>query len=249
MKRLKAVASTGKREMVSADLTPRITTLAFDADDTLWHNETYFQMTQARVEELLAPFCAPEHLHEKLLATERRNIGRYGYGVKGFTLSLIEVAIEVSESRVPASVISEIIAGGRDLLAHPVELLPGVADTLKAVADGYALKLITKGDLLHQEEKLAASGLGDLFAEVHVVSEKDPAVYTRCLGQSAENTMMIGNSMRSDILPALAAGAWATHIPFEIEWELERANDPQESSRFNRLENMAGLPALLSQLS
>ncbi|MEO0677294.1 MAG: HAD family hydrolase [Pseudomonadota bacterium] len=224
-----------------------ITTLAFDADDTLWHNETYFQLTQTRVDELLAPFCDPETLHTRLLETERRNIGRYGYGVKGFTLSLIEVAIDVSEGQVTAGVISEILEGGRDLLAHPVELLPGVEETLEALAQDYQFILITKGDLLHQEEKLAASGLGPLFEAVHVVSEKDEALYRNRFEEAAPHTMMIGNSMKSDILPALAAGAWATHIPFEIEWALERAESPIGNARFHRIENMAALPALLTQ--
>jgi len=229
-------------------VSPTLTTLAFDADDTLWHNETYFQITQARVEELLAPYCAAEHLHERLLETEKRNIGRYGYGVKGFTLSLIEVAIEVSDGRVPARVISEIIDGGRDLLAHPVELLEGVEATLRSLVGGFRFILITKGDLLHQEEKLAASGLGELFNDVHVVSEKDPSVYRKCLDDQTQETMMVRNSMKSDILPSLEAGAWATHVPFEIEWALEQAEDPKGCPRFNRVENMAALPALLTQL-
>ena len=157
-------------------------TLAFDADDTLWHNETFFQITQARVEELLAPYSDAADLHGALLETERRNIGRYGYGVKGFTLSLIEVAIEISDGRVPAAVISEILKGGQELLSHPIELLPDVRTTLETLAPRFRFVLITKGDLLHQEEKLAASGLGELFDAVHVVSEKTPETYRRCLG-------------------------------------------------------------------
>lgn len=222
-----------------------ITTLAFDADDTLWHNETFFLMTQTRLEALLAPYVAADALHDRLLETERRNIGRYGYGVKGFTLSMIEVAIEVSEGQVSASVISDILASGRDLLAHPLELLDGVAETLAALAPRYRVVLITKGDLLHQEQKLAASGLGEVFDAVHVVSEKDAGVYRRCLGDEVTRTMMVGNSMRSDILPALEAGAWATHVPFAIEWALEKADDPVGAPRFHRVENMAGLTALL----
>ena len=228
--------------MVSTD----ITTLAFDADDTLWHNEMFFQMTQSKLEALLAPYCGAEELHTRLLETERRNIGCYGYGVKGFTLSMIEVAIEVSGGTVPASVISDILDGGRDMLSHPLELLDGVKETLQALAGRYDFVLITKGDLLHQEQKLAASGLGELFEAVHVVSEKDPAVYRRCLGDAVPHTMMIGNSMRSDIVPALAAGCWATHVPFAIEWELEKADDPVEQARFHRIANMAELTALLA---
>ncbi|MEO0487471.1 MAG: HAD family hydrolase [Pseudomonadota bacterium] len=228
--------------MVSKD----ITTLAFDADDTLWHNEMYFQMTQTKLEALLAPYCDAAELHTRLLETERRNLGRYGYGVKGFTLSMIEVAIEVSAGQVPAPVIGKIMHDGREMLAHPLKLLDGVEATLAALASRYRFVLITKGDLLHQEQKLAASGLGELFDAVHVVSEKDPGVYRRCLGAAAAQTMMIGNSMRSDILPALAAGCWATHVPFALEWELEKADDPTDRDRFHRIANMAELTALLA---
>ena len=222
-----------------------LTTLAFDADDTLWHNEVFFKLTQDRFEAMLAPYCDAASFHDRLLQTERRNIGSYGYGVKGFTLSVIEVAIEASGGKVPSSFISEILEGGRELLAHPVELLPGVKDVLTSLSS-YRFVLITKGDLMHQEEKLAASGLGELFDAVHVVSEKNEGTYRRIL-RDPGRTMMIGNSMRSDVLPALAAGAFATHIPFEIEWELERANDPEGQPRFARIENMAALPQLLAQ--
>lgn len=234
--------------MDNSHVTRPITTLAFDADDTLWHNETFFKLTQDRFETLLAPHSAASDLHDRLLETERRNIGRYGYGVKGFTLSMIEVAITVTEGRVPASVISEIIEAGREMLGHPVDLLPGVFDTLQALHPAYTLIVITKGDLLHQEEKLAASGLGDFFADVHIVSEKSPQTYRRILGTNADQTLMIGNSMRSDILPALEAGAWACHIPFEIEWALEAAEAPVQNPRFRQINAMAELPELLPQL-
>ncbi|MDD8024864.1 MAG: HAD family hydrolase, partial [Paracoccaceae bacterium] len=139
-----------------------LTTIGFDADDTLWHNERFFQLTQAHFFNLLAAHAAPEHLAERLLAAERRNIGHYGYGVKGFTLSMIETAIEVSEGRVPAGVISELIAAGREMLAHPIELLPHARTAIETLAGQYKLVLVTKGDLLDQERKLAQSGLGDL---------------------------------------------------------------------------------------
>lgn len=135
-----------------------LTTLGFDADDTLWHNERFFQMTQARFATLLADHAAPDHLAERLLAAERRNIGRYGFGVKGFVLSMIETAIEVTDQRVPAAVIAELIAAGQEMLAHPIELLPHAAETVTALAGRYRLVLITKGDLLDQERKLAHRG-------------------------------------------------------------------------------------------
>ena len=150
----------------------QITTVGFDADDTLWHNETFFRLTQAHVLGLLADHAEREHLEQRLLEAERRNVGHYGYGVKGFTLSLIETAIEVTEGRVPASVIAEIMAAGRDLLAHPLELLPHAREVVEALADSHRIVLITKGDLLHQERKLAQSGLGDLFHVHHASANR-----------------------------------------------------------------------------
>ena len=150
-----------------------LTTIGFDADDTLWQNEAFFRLTQDRFTRLLADHAAPDHLSERLEAAERRNLGHYGFGVKGFTLSMIETAIEVTEGRVPASVIAEIIASGRDMLEHPIELLPHARATVTALAAEYRVILITKGDLLDQERKLAQSGLGDLFQAVEIVSRQD----------------------------------------------------------------------------
>ena len=150
----------------------RITTVGLDADDTLWHNERFFHMTQARFAELLAEHAERAHLADRLLAAERRNLGHYGFGIKGFMLSMIETAIEVTEGQVPGHVIGQIIAAGQDMLAHPIELLPGVADTIETLAGSHKLVLITKGDLLDQERKLAQSGLGDAFDAVEIVSHK-----------------------------------------------------------------------------
>ncbi|WP_430303247.1 HAD family hydrolase [Shimia ponticola] len=222
----------------------RLTTLAFDADDTLWHNETFFQLTQERFVELLSPHNDAEDLQARLLETEKRNIGRYGFGVKGFTLSMIETALEVTNGQVPGAVIQEILANGRDLLAHPVELLPGVKETLTEVSEQHRLTLVTKGDLLHQEEKLAASGLGDLFSDVHIVSQKEPATYRRIF-ETPDRVMMVGNSMKSDILPVLEVGGWATFVPFHIEWELERADTPNNHPRFRQISTIRELPDLL----
>ncbi len=155
----------------------KLTTVGFDADDTLWHNERFFQDTQARFAGLLADHADPDHLAQRLLATEKRNLGRYGYGVKGFTLSMIETAIEVTDQRVPASVIAELLQAGRDMLAHPIELLPHAAEAVRALAETHRVVLITKGDLLDQERKLAQSGLGDLFDAVEIVSEKTAESY------------------------------------------------------------------------
>jgi putative hydrolase of the HAD superfamily len=230
----------------------RVTTIGFDADDTLWHNERHFQMTQAHFADLLADHAGSDHLMQRLEAAERRNIGHYGFGIKGFTLSMIETAIEVTEGRVPAHVIAEILAAGRDMLRHPVELLPGAEAAIAALEDSHRLVLITKGDLLDQERKLAESGLGDRFHGVEIVSEKTPDIYARAFaahGDGAERALMVGNSMRSDVLPALEAGAWGVFCPSEVEWALEAAPAPEGAERYRRIATLTDLPRLVSNLS
>jgi len=225
-------------------------TIAFDADDTLWHNEQFFQMTQARFAELLADHAPPDHLSERLLAAEKRNLGHYGFGIKGFVLSMIETAIEVTEERVPASVIAELIAAGQEMLAHPIDLLPHARETIEALAPEFHLMVITKGDLLDQERKLAQSGLGELFDGVEIVSDKTPALYARIFGANGgpERAMMVGNSLRSDVLPALAAGAFAVHVPHELTWAYEAADRPAECARFFELPDLGRLPDLVVAL-
>lgn len=228
-----------------------LTTIGFDADDTLWHNERFFKLTQARFAALLADHAGHAVIEARLLETERRNLGFYGYGVKGFTLSMIETAIEITEGRAPPAVIAEILAAGREMLAHPVEPLPHVEETLKAVAGRYRMILITKGDLFDQERKLAQSGLGDLFHGVEIVSEKTPDTYARIFarhGEGAERAMMVGNSLKSDILPALAAGSWAVHVPHELTWALEQAEEPREAARFRQVPHLGALSSLLDEI-
>ena len=224
----------------------RITTLGLDADDTLWHNESIFRMTQARFRDLMADHAEPDFLDSRLAEVERRNLALYGYGVKGFTLSLIETAMDITGGQPPGRIIAEILAAGREMLSHPVEPLPGVPEALAALVEDYRLVLITKGDLLHQEQKLAASGLGDLFAAVEIVSEKDASTYERVFarhGTGAAEAVMAGNSLRSDVLPALDAGAWAAHIPYEITWAHEMADTPQDHPRFAELPSISALPS------
>ena len=225
-----------------------ITTVGLDADDTLWHNETIFRLTQDRCVEWLAPHADEAALRERLAAVERRNLRLYGYGVKGFTLSMIETAMELSNGADITALVREILAAGREMLVHPVEPLPGVDEALAALSERYRLVLITKGDLLHQENKLAASGLGDLFAAVEIVSEKDASTYARVFarhGTGAGDAAMAGNSMRSDVLPALESGAWAAHIPYALTWEHEHAAAPLGHPRFAELASIADLPAWL----
>jgi putative hydrolase of the HAD superfamily len=229
----------------------RITTIGFDADDTLWQNETFYRMTQDRFAELLSDYTDPDPLHARLLEAERRNLGHYGFGIKGFMLSMIETAIEVTERRVPASVIAEILTAGQEMLAHPIELLPGAEDTVRRLAESHTLVLITKGDLLDQERKLAQSGLGECFDAVEIVSDKRAPVYSRAFathGDGAASAMMIGNSMKSDVLPAIEAGAWGVFVPHGLTWELEHAKAPEDHPRYREIESLAGVVELLTEI-
>jgi len=223
----------------------RITTVGLDADDTLWHNETIFRMTQERFRTLMSGHAEPEFLDSRLAEVERRNLALYGYGVKGFTLSLIETAMDITGGQPPGHIIADILAAGRDMLAHPVEPLPGVPEALDELHRHYRLVLITKGDLLHQEQKLAASGLGDLFSGVEIVSEKDASTYARVFarhGSGAAEAAMVGNSLRSDVLPALQAGAYAAHVPYHLTWAHELADPPTGHPRFAELASIHDVP-------
>ncbi len=227
------------------------TTIGFDADDTLWHNERFYRLTQDRFAGLLADYTDPDTLSQRLLAAEKRNIAHYGFGIKGFTLSMIETAIEVTGGRIPASVIADLLETGREMLAHPVELLPHARAAVEALAGSHRVVLITKGDLLHQERKLAASGLGELFDAVEIVSDKTPAIYRRIFaahGTGIGRAVMVGNSMRSDIVPVIEAGGWAVHVPHGAVWEIEHAEAPVAAPRFHVLADLGGLADLVARL-
>lgn len=228
-----------------------LTTIGFDADDTLWQNETFFRLTQDRFLQVLADHADPAHLRERLEAAERRNPSYYGFGVKGFTLSMIETAVEVTEGRVPATVIADLIALGRDLLEHPMELLPHARATVAVLSAEFRLVLITKGDLLHQERKLAQSGLGDLFHGVEIVSDKTADTYRIAFsrhGTGADQAMMVGNSLKSDVIPALEAGSWGVHVPQDLEWAFEAAAAPTDNRRFHAIKDLGDLPTLVRQV-
>ena len=230
----------------------KLTTIGFDADDTLWHNERFFRMTQDRFAELLADFAEPDHLEERLLEAEKRNLGHYGFGVKGFVLSMIETAIEVTEERVPAAVISELMEAGREMLNHPIDLLPHAAEAVAHCAENHRVLLITKGDLLDQERKLAQSGLGDLFDGVEIVSDKRQSVYEDIFarhGDGADLGMMVGNSMKSDVVPMVDAGGWGVYVPHGLTWALEVATPPDGHSKYRQIEALNGLPALVDEIS
>nr|WP_295234346.1 HAD family hydrolase [uncultured Brevundimonas sp.] len=222
-----------------------ITTVGLDADDTLWHNETIFRLTHARFVDLLVDHGDEATIEARLAETEQRNLRLYGYGIKGFTLSMIETAMELTNGEAPPHVVREILAAGREMLAHPVETLPGVDAVVAELSEKYRLVLITKGDLLDQERKLAASGLGDLFSAVEIVSEKDRATYERVFtrhGTGPAEAVMAGNSMKSDVLPAIAAGAFGVHIPYHVTWAHELADAPVDEPRYGSLARIDELP-------
>ncbi len=228
-----------------------LSTIAFDADDTLWQNEQFFRMTQTRFAELLTDFTKPDHLYDRLLAAEKRNLGQYGFGVKGFVLSMIETAIEVTDERVPAAVIHALLREGQEMLQHPIELLPHARQTVTELSEHHRILLITKGDLLDQERKLAQSGLGDLFDGVEIVSQKTSHIYERIFashGDGPAQAMMVGNSLRSDVIPALKAGAWGVFVPHDLTWELEHAEPPEAHDRYRRMDNLGALPDLVASL-
>lgn len=228
-----------------------LTTIAFDADDTLWHNERFFQESQQRFAELLDTFADAEKVEQALTNAERRNIGFYGFGVKGFTLSMLETATALAGDELPASAVREILSLGKAMLEHPVEILPGVIDALETLKGEYDLLVITKGDLFDQERKLLQSGLADHFTQVEIVSDKTPDTYRRIFdrhGQGTARSVMIGNSLKSDVLPALEAGSWAIHVPHDLTWALEHAEEPAGHPRYRRADTVGAVPALLDGL-
>ncbi|MCZ8179891.1 MAG: HAD family hydrolase [Rhizobium sp.] len=229
-----------------------VSVIGFDADDTLWQNEQYYKLTEHHFRSLLSDYAEGEHVSERLLEAEKRNLAHYGFGIKGFTLSMIETALEITEGRAPSSVISEILAIGRDLLSHPVECLPHARDALEALRGHYFLVLITKGDLFDQERKLAQSGLGDYFDAVEIVSDKTATTYRRIFGKHGEGPergMMIGNSLKSDVVPAIAAGAWGVFVPHELTWVLEHVEKPVEAPRFREIPDLGHVPDLVASLA
>ncbi|MEX3316513.1 HAD family hydrolase [Sulfitobacter sp. PS-8MA] len=228
-----------------------LTTIGFDADDTLWHNERYFALSHDRFAALLADHSERDQLMARLLEAERRNLPHYGYGIKGFTLSMIETAIEVTDGDVPAAVIADLLAAGRDMLAHPIEILPHVEDVLEELRGQFRLVVITKGDLLDQERKLAQSGLRARFDAVEIVSHKTEAAYREIFarhGAGAERGLMVGNSMASDVRPMIDAGGWGVYVPHDLTWAMEHAAPPAESARFAEISDLSELPALLREI-
>jgi putative hydrolase of the HAD superfamily len=229
-----------------------IKTIGFDADDTLWHNETVFVATHARLCELLSGYHDAEKVDDVLNTTERRNLARYGYGIKSFALSAIETAIELSDAQISAEEIRRIIALAHDMLDHPVDILDGVPETVAALAGDYHLIVITKGDLRDQSRKYQLSALDPHFAELEVVTEKDPATYDRILQRhriDPAEFLMVGNSIKSDILPVLDIGGHAAHVPYQHTWVLDQTDREPNGPRYHPLNGIAELPDLLRKLA
>jgi putative hydrolase of the HAD superfamily len=202
--------------------------VGFDGDDTLWHSETRFHVTQGEFRDLIKRHAPDADVDTHLAAMEMKNLSIYGYGVKSFTLSMLETAIELTQGRIPASDLEVILGWGKRMLLIPTELLDGVEETLRGLSDRYDMLLITKGDLFDQESKLARSGLGDLFVGVEILSEKNVESYRGVFkrrGIKPEEFVMVGNSLRSDVVPVVELGAFAIHIPYEVTWQLEHVDE------------------------
>ena len=226
--------------------------IAFDADDTLWHNEAHYQEAQGKLTQILAPWAGPETIKEQLDTIEMQNLDLYGYGVKAFVLSMIETAIQLSKGQIQGNNIAEILSLGWGMLHAEVKPLPYVSDTLAALVKSHRLMVITKGDPLDQTNKIDRSGFSDCFIGVEVISEKTSAAYQKILEYyhlDITKFLMVGNSLRSDIRPILELGGNAVYIPADTTWSHENLDGFDTSQRgFYELEHMGQLPELVSRL-
>lgn len=226
--------------------------IAFDADDTLWHNETLYLDVEERFVALLTQFAGPDQARQTLHEIEVRNLAHYGYGIKGFTLSLIEAAIALSGGRVQGEAIQNLIDITREMLVAHVRLIDGVEEVITRLSGRFELMLITKGDLFEQEAKVTRSGLRDRFQHVEIVSDKTPEIYATLLTRydiTPSGFVMVGNSLRSDILPVLELGGQAVYIPYHATWSHEHAEAPRAGSAgFHQLDHIGLLPALINRL-
>ena len=228
-----------------------IKTVGLDADDTLWHNEKTFREAEQYFVQLLGRCADKEIIERTLFSTIARNLGLYGYGFKSFTLSMIETASHVYNEAIPSSTMREIISLGQSLMDKPVNLIDGVVEGLEALHKNYRLLLISKGDLVEQSRKIEKSGLKSYFDAIEIVSHKDKTVYEELLKRNwvdANEFVMVGNSLKSDILPALEAGAIAVYIPYDITWVHEMAEEPYDNARYFKVDKFADLPELLKMV-
>ena len=219
-----------------------IKVIAFDADDTLWVNEPFFREAEEEFASLMEGFMPRHSSIKELYLTEIGNLGLYGYGIKGFMLSMIQTALRISEHKIPVKAIDKILEIGYEMMQKPVELLPGVEEVLVELQDDYRLVMATKGDLVDQEKKLKKSGLDHYFHHIEIMSEKkvaDFAKLVRHLDVNPEEFLMMGNSLKSDVLPVLELGGHAIHIPYHITWEHERIEHEVEHDNFYQAEHIA----------
>jgi putative hydrolase of the HAD superfamily len=225
--------------------------IAFDADDTLWHSEYLYKQAEERLGEILAPYGVDGRAGEELFATEMRNLSYYGFGFKSFALSMIETAIRLSGGRVQSWEIQQMIELAKQMIDTPVQVLDGVPEAVAALAASHRLMVITKGDLLDQERKLDRSGLAPHFAHVEIVSDKNEGVYRQLLARyrvAPQRFLMVGNSLRSDILPVVALGGHAVHIPYHTTWAHETVDWPEELPQgYVELAYIGRLPGLVAQ--
>jgi putative hydrolase of the HAD superfamily len=226
--------------------------IGFDGDDTLWRSEDYYRDAQHRFERIVGGYVDLDDVHDRLYAIEKRNLALFGYGVKGMTLSMVEAAVAITDARICAQDLHRIVELGKSLLQHPVELLPGIREAVTDIARERPVVLITKGDLFHQEAKVRDSGLSDLFRRIEIVSEKDTATYTRLLAEfdmPPEQFAMIGNSLRSDIVPVLELGGCGVHMPYHMTWTHETETAPPSAlDRLRSVREPAELPAAIRSL-
>lgn len=226
-----------------------IKVIGFDADDTLWVNETYFREAELEFAKLLAQYETANTIDQELFKKEMQNLPLYGYGVKGFVLSMVEMALELSNYNVSNETIEAILKIGKEMLNKPVELLEGVEETLKALSKQYRLILLTKGDLLDQERKLEKSGLTKYFHHIEVLSDKKEANYLNLLNHldiNASEFLMIGNSLKSDILPIINIKAHAIHVPFHTTWLHEQVNEEETNNKpFKTVHSLLNIKGLL----
>ncbi len=229
-----------------------ISTIAFDADDTLWSNNIHFNTTETTFKRLLEEYSTSPDLSSHLLNVEKKNIKFHGFGVKSFTLSMIETAIEVTQGRVPTRIISQILDLGRELQRYPLELYPGVKSLIEQLSGDYTLIMITMGDLFDQERKIAQSGLGDLFDHIEIVSRKTPEIYKEIFDKykiDYSSCVMVGNSVRSDILPSMKVGSWGVLVSNEPNWEYDNeGKKPVESEHFFEISELPQLPKVLNRI-
>ena len=229
--------------------------VGFDGDDTLWHSEGFYQTAHAEFEKIVGRYVdlSTASMHDRLLATERRNIRLFGYGAKGMTLSMVEAAIDATSGQISAADIHQIILLGKEVLAHPVELLPGIRSAVETVAEHHRVVLITKGDLFHQEAKVAASGLADLFHRIEIVSEKDAASYSHVLKECAVPAIrfaMVGNSLRSDIAPVVGLGGFGIYMPYHVTWAHESDTEfSSDVARVSRIDRADQIPEAIARFA